>query len=112
MKICFDGIGHESVTFPAGTCRAGALCKLDATGKATLCTAGDRFCGMAEVVENGMAAVQLHGFVTVGYTGTAPAAGYANLSADGNGGVKTDSAGATYLVASVNTAEKTAVIEL
>ncbi len=112
MHISFDGIGHMSVTFPAGTCAEGQLCKLDTEGKASACSAGDKFCGVAEVVKGGLAAVQLHGFATVSYTGTAPAIGWANLSADGNGGVKIDTAGNNYLVVAVDTAAKTSVIEL
>ena len=46
------------------------------------------------------------------YTGTAPSLGWANLSADGNGGVKVDTAGNNYLVVAVDTAAKTCVIEL
>lgn len=112
MHISFDGIGHMSVTFPAGNCVEGALCKLDAQGNACACAAGDKFCGVAEVVSGGMAGVQIHGFATVSYTGSAPTVGYCGLSADGNGGVKADAAGKNYLVAAVDTAAKTAVIEL
>lgn len=50
--------------------------------------------------------------ITVPYTGTAPAVGYAGLSADGTGGVKADSAGRSRLVADVNEADKTVTFVL
>lgn len=111
MNISYEGIGHMAVTFPAGSCAAGQVCKLDSSGCAA-CSAGERFCGVVETLNGSQAGVQIHGFVTVGYTGTAPAAGYAGLSANGSGGVKADSAAHTYLVAAVDTANATVTFEL
>ena len=112
MNISYEGIGHLGVTFPAGGCEAGCVCKLDTDGAAAACSAGDKFCGVAETVSAFGAGVQIHGFVTVPYTGTAPAMGYAALSANGSGGVKADSNGNTYLVAAVDTAAMTVTFEL
>ena len=52
------------------------------------------------------------GFVTVPYSSTEPTPGYAKLSADGTGGVKTDEGGREYLVVSVDTAAKSVTILL
>ncbi len=111
MNISYEGIGHLAVTFPAGSCVAGKVCKIGTDGKAATCAAGDKLCGVTESVNGSQAGVQIHGFVTVDYTGTAPTAGYVSLCADGNGGVKTG-AGREYLVTAVDTAAKTVTFEL
>ena len=111
MNVSFEEIGRISATF----CHAGGLekqvCKLSAANTVNACADGDAFCGVIESIRGGSAGVQLHGFAEVTYTGAAPAIGYANLQADGHGGVK--AAGSrSYLVVSVNTTAHTAVIEL
>lgn len=111
MNISYEGIGHFSVTFPATDCAVGAVCKMGSDGKMTGCADGDKFCGVAEVVTQEAAAVQVGGFATVSYTGTAPAAGYVNLCADGNGGVKAGQ-GKEYLVAAVDETAMTVTIML
>lgn len=112
MNISYEQIGHVGVTFPAEGCAAGQVCKMGTAGKVAPCTAGDKFCGVVETVHGSQAGVQLHGFAKVSYTGTAPDMGYTNLSGDGSGGVKVDTAGKSYLVVQVDTAAMTAVIEL
>lgn len=112
MNISYEGIGHLGVTFPAGSCVAGQVCKIGTDGKAAACASGDKFCGVAETVNGSQAGVQIHGFVTMSYTGTAPAVGYVNLSADGAGGVKADTAGKSYLAVQVDTGAKTVTFEL
>ena len=113
MKCSFEEIGHLSVTFPDGDCTVGAVCKLNTTGQAVNCAAGDRFCGVVEVKNGGCVGVQIHGFANIVYTSTAPTVGYANLVANGNGGVKVDNTnGKSYFVVAVDTASKTATIEL
>ena len=112
MDCSFEGIGHMRVTFPDGGCTEGKVCKLNSAGSAVDCSAGDLFCGVAEVVRGGLAGVQIHGFAVIGYSGTAPTAGYVSLSADGSGGVKTDAAGKRCLVAQVDTAANTVTVEL
>ena len=111
MNVSFEEIGRLSATFACEQGAAGQLCKLTANGKVAPCADGDRFCGLIECVRQGVAGVQLHGFAEISYTGAAPAVGYANLQANGHGGVKAAGTQA-YLVVSVNTADKTAVIEL
>lgn len=112
MNTSFEEIGYLSATFPAGTAVVGKVCKLSSTGAANTCAAGDRFCGIVTTVRGGYAGVQVHGFVTVSYSGTAPALGYSALSANGNGGIKADATGHTYLVVKVDTVNHTAVIDL
>lgn len=111
MNVSFEEIGRVSATFAVASGEAGQVCKLSANGTVAACAAGDKFCGVLEGARKGYGAVQLHGFAEVQYTGTAPAVGYANLCADGTGGVKTGD-GREYLVVSVDTVKQTAVIEL
>lgn len=113
MNISYEEIGYLAVTFPASGCQAGQVCVMGSTGKVGPCAAGGRITGLVESVNGGQAAVQIHGFVTVPYTGTtAPATGYAGLSADGSGGVKADASGVAYLVVAVDTAATTVTFEL
>lgn len=112
MKVSFEEIGHVSATFAADSGEAGQVCKVIASGKVEPCGEGDVFCGVMEGIRNGHTAVQLHGFVEVGYTGSTPEIGYVNLTADGNGGVKVSNSGRAHLVVGVDTAAMTAIIEL
>ena len=112
MSISYNGIGHFSVTFPENGCAEGAVCKLSGDGEAVACNAGDKLFGVVQFVDHGKACVLIEGFVRVAFSGTAPGCGWANLSADGNGGVKVDSAGKEYLVAEVDATAKTCIIKL
>ncbi len=111
MKVSFEEIGHLSATFDCENGTAGQVCKVTANGKVAPCLDGDSFCGILESVRKGAAAVQLHGFAEVAYTGGVPTVGFSNLQANGAGGVKVAGTRA-YLVVSVDTAKKTAIIEL
>ena len=112
MKVCFEDIGHMSATFAAESGEAGQVVKVSANGTVAPCADGEEFCGVLEGVRKGFAAVQLHGFVTLSYTGTAPTLGYNNLVANANGGIKVGSAGRKYLVVSVDKDVMAATIEL
>lgn len=111
MNISYEGIGYLAVTMPAADCAADAVCTVSADGAAA-CDAGEKFCGVAVAVENGMAAVQVEGFVKLGYSGTAPSVGYVSLAADGSGKVAVDPAGNSYLVVAVDTAGQQVVFKL
>lgn len=114
MNISFEGIGQWAATFTCTGVQEGNLVKISRNGEVAVCSADDRFCGQAvSLGRDGTAcSVQLGGFITAGYTGTAPALGYAGLSADGSGGVKADAAGRAYLVAAVDTAAQTVTFAL
>jgi len=112
MNVSFDGIGGKLVTFLTSNATKGAVVKVSAAGAVALCSAGDAFDGVAVTVADGCAAVCLDGFVTVDYSGTAPAIGHAILVADGSAGVKTAESGTTYLVVDRDTTAKTVTIKL
>lgn len=88
MKVSFEGIGQWCATF-LGDVSEGGVVKVSGAGQAADCEAGDPFCGAAVCAGEGACTVQMGGFVTVPYSGTAPAPGYTALTADGLGGVKT-----------------------
>lgn len=110
MKISFEAIGQNVVTFAAGSgAEAGKVCKVSANGTVDACTAGNSFCGVVSHVEDGAAAVITAGYVELPYTGdTAPAVGYGALAANSSGGVAAAATGGReYLIVSVDTTAKT-----
>lgn len=113
MNISYEQIGHLSVTFPADGCKESAVCKINSTGKAGACSAGDGFIGVVESVNGTQAGVQVAGFAQVSYSGSStPTPGYVKLSADGSGGVKVDTAGVGYWVVRVDSTAKTLIVKL
>ena len=95
MSISYEGIGEWCATFVCGAVSEGDIVKVSANGTVGKCTAGDGFCGVVR--------------------GTAPAVGYAELMADGSGGVSKpgeNQSGSSYLVLSVDSAAGKAVIKL
>jgi hypothetical protein len=114
MKIGYEDIGQVAVTLEAKeTVQAGMAVSLSASGEAEVCPDGKALCGVALHVRDGAAAVQMGGFATVGYTGTAPAAGWNKLAGDGSGKVKVDSAnGKEVLVVKVDESDQTVVLYL
>lgn len=109
MTTNFNGFNEKVLTFECDTeINAGTPVKITANGKVAACSAGDRFVGICVNTRGGYATVQVEGFVSVSYTGTAPAINVTKLVADGNGGVKADSANGGEVVAvCVDTTAKT-----
>lgn len=114
MNVCFDGVGQVCATFLDGGVSLGQVVKVTGRGTVGKCGAGDSFCGVVLHSRAGACAVQVRGFVTVSYSGTAPGLGLAALCADDKGGVKTAAAsgGTSYLVVDVDTTAKTVTILL
>ena len=110
MNVSFEEIGRLAVTFAESGVAAGQVCKVSENGTVAPCAGNDKFCGVVEGVRGGHAAVQVAGFVSVGYSG-AVGLGYVNLCADGNGGVKAGT-GREYLVVRVDENTQTAIIKL
>ena len=111
MSVSFHGIGQVCATFlGAGT--EGQVVKMSSAATVAPCAADDSFCGLAVCAKDDACAVQVAGFVTVPYSGTAPSVGFAKLAADGDGGVKTAENGREYLVVSTDTTAETATILL
>lgn len=116
MKVSFEGIGESVVTFynsSTNGAAAGKVVKMSGNGEVAACAAGDRFFGLALNCEGDFAAVQNEGYAVVSYSGTTDlSVGFAALSADGNGGVKSDKDGGEFLVIEVDTTNKKAGIML
>ena len=111
MSVSFHGIGQVCATF-LGDGTEGQVVKMSSKGTVAACSAGESFCGVALCAKDDACAVQVAGFVTVPYSGTEPAPGYAALAADGSGGVKSVESGREYLVADADTTAKTVTILL
>ena len=118
MSISYQGIGEWCAAFHCGAnVSEGMVVKAGAAGTAAKCSAQDGFCGVVRAVAHDRKAcsVQLGGLAEVKYSGTAPAVGYAELVADGTGGVSKpgdNQSGSAYLVLSVDSAAGKAVIKL
>ena len=88
MKVSFEGVKGDLVTFLNQNAAVNTPVKVGAAGTVKKCSEGDEFDGYAVHLDNGMAAVRLHGLVTAYYSGdTAPGFGTVRLVADGDGGV-------------------------
>ena len=118
MNISYQGIGEWCATFCCDDLTEGSVVAVTDNGEVDECSAGDIFCGVVRsVTHDGTAcSVQLAGLAEVSYSGDdVPEIGYNELVADDNGGVAVagdDDAGMNYLVISVDTDAKTAVIKL
>ena len=111
MNVSFYGVGQWCATFLTDSAQEGKVVKISANGTVAPCGDGEVFCGVASAVGKGACSVQLGGFVTLPYTGSAPALGYSALVADSAGGVKTGGTG-SYLVADVDETAQTVTILL
>lgn len=80
MKVSFEGVGEQVLSFnKASGVTKGALVKMSANSTVKACDAGDRFMGVCIASGDAFAEVKTAGYVELGYSGTAPAVGYAKL---------------------------------
>ena len=105
MSVSFEGVGQVCATFLGGKLTEGEVVKVTENGTVGACAADDGFCGVAICCKDDACTVQVRGFVTVGYSGTAPGMGWRTLAVDGKGGVN-------CLVADVDAAVKTVTMML
>ena len=113
MNVCFDGVGQVCATFLGAGIQEGQAVKVSGRGAAAPCGDGESFCGAAVCCKDDACTVQVGGFLSVGYSGTAPDLGWVTLAADGLGGVKTAAGGGVRcLAAEVDAAAKTVTIML
>ena len=112
MSVSYEGIGYLAVTLPNRNCTVGQLCTLNLSGQGVNAGDGETFLGVVEAVDGKKMAVQIEGFVTMKYSGTAPSLGYVKLSSNGNGGVRVNNAGREYLVLECNNDTSTVIMKL
>lgn len=106
--VSFNGIGNFVVTMMEDGANIGAPCKMKKNKTVTEAASGEVFQGVCVWKREGLAGVQLGGFVTLGYSGSeAPAVGYGKLTADGNGGVTVGESGRDRLIVDVDTVDNT-----
>lgn len=111
MNVSFNGFGENVLTFEAsGTIAAQSPVMVTDNGK--VAAASGVFCGICTAVRNGYAAVQVKGYVTVPYSGTAPTVGFVKLKGADGKAVVDAANGREYLVIDVDTTAKTAGIIL
>lgn len=109
-KVSFEEIGSLLVTFCADAgVKAGEVVKVSGNGTVAPCEEDDLFCGVAVSCEDGVAGVQVDGFVRVPVT-LPLSVGRVFLTADGAGGVQQAETGVSALAVEVDTVGKTAVI--
>lgn len=105
MKVSFEGVGEQVLSFvKASGVEKGSIVKLSANATVAKCAAGDNFAGVCIKADDSFADVKTAGYVELGYTGSAPAVGYAKLTAAGADKVKTADTGREYLVIKVDSA--------
>ncbi|MCD7859669.1 MAG: hypothetical protein LUH51_05785 [Firmicutes bacterium] len=112
MKVSMEEIGALYVSFMASGCADGAPCAPCTNGYVEECEEGEAFFGIVHHTDPSGCAVQVAGFVTVPYSGTAPQPGYATLAADGAGGVEMSAGGQGRWVVAVDTAAQTVTFKL
>ena len=103
MKVSFEGVGEQVLSFvKASDVEKGSIVKMSANATVAKCAAGDNFAGVCIKADDSFADVKTAGYVELGYTGSAPAVGYAKLTAAGADKVKTADTGREYLVIKVD----------
>ena len=112
MNISLEGFDERIATFETtSSSPEGKTVAISANGRVQTVTSG-AFCGICRSVREGYAAVQLGGYVRVGYTGEL-SVGYQKLAAASGGKVTVDTTnGREYLVVDVNSTAGTAGIIL
>lgn len=102
MKVCFNGFQENATSFEvSGTVSPGDPVKISGNGTVAASADTEAFCGVALGVRDGIAVVQLGGYVKVPYTGSV-STGFQKLSAAGEGKVKADENGREFLVIDVD----------
>lgn len=109
MNVSFDGFNENVLTFNSqGAVCSAALVKMADNATVSPCADNDKFIGVVRNTSDGLAGVQVGGYVTCSYTGTtAPTVGFCNLAAGGANVVKVSSTGMPYLVVDVDASSKT-----
>lgn len=82
MSISFKGFNEQILTFRTqGEIKNGSLVKMSESATVAPCENGDDFIGIAVHVNGGIAAVQVGGYASLNYSGSAPALGACAISA-------------------------------
>ncbi len=114
MSVSFKGINEQVITFKAEEELAeGTLVTLSANGTVSPCAANDKIVGVVISCRDNLAAVQISGYVTLPYSGSAPALGLTAICAASDTKIKADATnGKIVTVLETDTAALTAGILL
>lgn len=104
MAISYQSIGQECITINlSGEIPEGAPCTVISGSLVKKSVKDDAFCGVLVNKRGTVGAVQVRGFVTLGFSGTGMHVGFVNLAADGTGKVQVSENGRSYLVVDMDT---------
>lgn len=113
MSISFKGFNEQVITFATETeLEVGTLVKMSSSATVEKCKGNDLFIGVVVSSNGNIVAVQVCGYISVPYSGTAPALGITALSAADEKTVATDGNGRTVTVIELDETNKTAGILL
>lgn len=108
MNTSLNGFNALAATFSSSDASKGNVVSISGNMTVSKAAANAAFCGVCTDKRGSYVSVQLCGYTRLSYSGTAPSVGFAQLAADGNGGVKTvTSGGRTLLVTDVDTESTT-----
>ena len=114
MSVSFKGINEQIVTFRTEEeLTAGTLVTISANGTVSPCAANGKIVGVVVSCRENLAAVQISGYVTLPYSGSAPALGITAIAAASDTKIKADATnGKLVTVVETDTAALTAGILL
>lgn len=111
MKTSFIGFNEQIASFEAASgVEKGKVVGVTANGKVGAVTSG-AFCGVCRGVKNDIAAVQLHGYAKVAYTGSL-SVGYQKIAATTGSKIAADANGKEFLIIDVDSTAHIAGIML
>lgn len=111
--ITHEAIGQACITLYTHTeLKTGVPCTVSHNNVAAAAKSGGAIAGIVADCKKGMATVIVRGFVTVKYSGTAPALGMSAICAGENGSVTAAESGNCYLVTQVDATNKTVTFML
>lgn len=106
MSVAFYGTQEVVLSFEALDVTAGYPVVMSKNHGVSNAGASDTPIGIALHIREGIAGVQLKGYVEIPYSEAEPKLGWESFTADGTGGVKTEPDGISCLVVYVDSAEK------
>ncbi len=108
MSISFQELAQDCVSFQAfNNMQVNNLCCMHANDMVKVCVDGAPIHGQVINSRAGVVSTVVRGFITTGYSGTAPTIGFCPLVASGSKTVKVSEGAKEYLVVNVDTANKT-----
>ena len=108
MSISFQELAQDCVSFhTVSSMQPNQLCCMHINDTVKVCTDGAPIHGQVVNVRAGVVSTVVRGFITAGYSGTAPAVGFCSLAASGAKTVKVSEGAKEYLVVNVDTTNKT-----